>query len=89
MTTMIAREYPPEYERVAGYIIHDRDHNRVAHHEFFVTTRFPDDVLADAMIRRWEHLVVEYPFPRYDIEYGLFPTVEAFRAVANAMGPER
>ena len=74
--------YPDEFERVAGYIIHDRERQQVAYHEFFITSKVPDQELADAMIRRWEHLVIEYPFPRYDIEYGLFEDVESFRAVA-------
>jgi hypothetical protein len=87
--TMSAREYPPEYRRVAGYIIHDRDHNQIAHHEFFITSKFPDEDLADAMIRRWEHLVIEYPFPRYDVEYGLFETLESFQSIASTPSADR
>ena len=64
--------------QVAAYVVHDVQTGHIAHFELFQASDVDEDALADAMIRRWEHLVTEFPVPRYDVEYGLFSSHDAF-----------
>jgi len=63
---------------IAGFVVHDRETGAIVHHEVFDAGLIPENELADRMIRRWEELVRAHPIPRYDVEYGLFPSVAAF-----------
>ena len=67
-----------QYGDIAGFVVHDREIGRIVYHETFDAGAIDDRRLADAMIRRWERLVCRYPVPRFDVEYGLYPSVAAF-----------
>lgn len=63
---------------IAGYVVHDRQTGTVVHSEYFAAARMTEHAVANRLVRTWESLVLRFPTPRYDVEYGLFVSVSAF-----------
>lgn len=68
----------PNPSEVVAFVVRDRETGQVSFHEVLESGAYSEGRLTHLVTRRVAQLESQYRFPRYEVEQGIYNSLEAF-----------